>query len=200
MENEPHKRSGPKPKPVPLEKTCVKCAETKPTAEFPPTRNACRVCLAKESREYYRLHKDVWWLKVDPEKRLQAARKWYAKPSTVEYMKEYRKRKYAANKEAINATSREYKKKNKARLNFNTHKYRAKKYGVLATATYEEWLALCAHYQGRCLCCGEQKPLVVDHIVPMVLGGSHTLDNLQPLCKPCNTKKHVRMTDYRPRP
>jgi 5-methylcytosine-specific restriction endonuclease McrA len=198
MESETRKKPGPKPKPVPIEKNCIKCAETKPSSEFPVGRNACKVCVSKQQHEYYTMHKDVRKLNVDPEKKRQACRRWYAKPSTVEHLKAYRKRKHEANKEASNAKSREYKQKNKARLNFNHHKQRAKKHGVLATVTYEDWRALCDQYQNRCLCCGEQKPLVVDHVIAMVLGGSHTLDNLQPLCKECHVKKHVRMTDYRP--
>lgn len=33
----------------------------------------------------------------------------------------------------------------------------------------------------------------VDHILPWSLGGTDTLDNLQPLCKPCNRAKGNNM-------
>lgn len=47
----------------------------------------------------------------------------------------------------------------------------------------------------------------VDHIVNLKSGGSHELDNLQALCKPCHTKKTLqearaarqRFTTARPR-
>jgi len=28
-------------------------------------------------------------------------------------------------------------------------------------------------------------------------GGSNDVSNLQPLCRPCNSKKHTRTVDYR---
>jgi len=134
---------------------------------------------------------------TDP-KSAEACRRWYAKNRDSEHMKAGRRERYQNNKEAQNALSKAYKEKHKERLGFMQHKYRARKHGVLSTATYEEWVALCDHYQNRCLCCGEQKPLTVDHVIALVLGGPHTIDNLQPLCKECHMKKNVRMTDYRP--
>ncbi len=41
----------------------------------------------------------------------------------------------------------------------------------------------------RCVRCGSHKQLCADHIVPEVKGGDATMDNLQTLCRPCNTKK-----------
>lgn len=31
--------------------------------------------------------------------------------------------------------------------------------------------------------------MTVDHIVPKSMGGGNTLDNMQPMCSPCNNKK-----------
>lgn len=43
-----------------------------------------------------------------------------------------------------------------------------------------------------CVACGATKYLNVDHIVPVYRGGTHDLENLQTLCKVCNTKKGTR--------
>lgn len=42
-----------------------------------------------------------------------------------------------------------------------------------------------------CVCCGGPFEHL-DHNVPLIRGGSHTLDNLVPLCESCNTSKQGR--------
>ena len=64
--------------------------------------------------------------------------------------------------------------------------------------TRVEWLALCALYNHRCLCCRRKRPLTKDHVIPVVFGGSDDIDNLQPLCQSCNSRKHTEIIDYRP--
>lgn len=44
-----------------------------------------------------------------------------------------------------------------------------------------------------CLHCGAIEDLTVDHILPWSLGGSDELDNLQTLCRPCNSRKGARV-------
>jgi len=42
----------------------------------------------------------------------------------------------------------------------------------------------------QCRYCGsDEEPLHIDHIIPRKAGGTHDLDNLQVLCKPCNLRK-----------
>ena len=59
---------------------------------------------------------------------------------------------------------------------------------------------LLEHYapDDRCLACGEVRKLSVDHVVPLTKGGSCWPDNLQPLCRPCNSSKRDQTIDYRP--
>jgi hypothetical protein len=45
----------------------------------------------------------------------------------------------------------------------------------------------------RCVSCGTTYNLTVDHIIPVVHGGSSDPDNLQTLCKSCNCKKGSSM-------
>lgn len=42
-----------------------------------------------------------------------------------------------------------------------------------------------------CKHCGTRKGLTVDHIIPLFLGGSDEMENLQTLCGPCNSRKGV---------
>lgn len=45
----------------------------------------------------------------------------------------------------------------------------------------------------RCLHCGTHKELCADHIHPESLGGETTFNNLQTLCRSCNSKKGARV-------
>lgn len=44
-----------------------------------------------------------------------------------------------------------------------------------------------------CVRCGASGPLTVDHIVPLALGGTHRLENLQAMCEPCNLAKGTEL-------
>lgn len=46
--------------------------------------------------------------------------------------------------------------------------------------------------QFRCVTCGTHLQLRCDHIIPESKGGPLTLDNLQTLCAPCNSRKGNR--------
>lgn len=45
---------------------------------------------------------------------------------------------------------------------------------------------------GACLWCQSTKDLTIDHKIPYSKGGPETLDNLQCLCRSCNSKKGAR--------
>lgn len=74
----------------------------------------------------------------------------------------------------------------------------ARKAKLSGTFTQKEFLALCASYGNVCLACRRSGvKLTADHVVPVTAGGPNTIDNIQPLCKPCNSKKYTKSTDYR---
>lgn len=76
-------------------------------------------------------------------------------------------------------------------------KSRAKRYGAEGSFTEEEWLALCESYGWVCLCCLKATELHRDHVIPLSKGGSNMIDNIQPLCGPCNSRKGTKSTDFR---
>lgn len=49
----------------------------------------------------------------------------------------------------------------------------------------------------KCLKCGSDKYLHMDHIIPVVDGGRAVFDNLQTLCRRCNSSKGIKQKDYR---
>lgn len=62
----------------------------------------------------------------------------------------------------------------------------------------DEWDTLKTFYGNRCLRCGVLERITKDHVVPLYLGGTNGIENLQPLCHPCNSQKQARIIDYRP--
>lgn len=52
--------------------------------------------------------------------------------------------------------------------------------------------ALAEKQKYQCAHCGQVAPLSVDHIIPLVAGGSNSLNNLQLLCLSCNKTKDLK--------
>lgn len=59
-----------------------------------------------------------------------------------------------------------------------------------------EWGLLVEFCGGKCLGCGNPK-YGKDHIKPIHAGGSDGIENIQPLCKTCNSKKGSSVQDHR---
>jgi|GEM_PF-5757048 len=49
----------------------------------------------------------------------------------------------------------------------------------------------------KCLNCGATDNIALDHVKPIAKGGENKIDNLQPLCKSCNSSKGIKEVDYR---
>lgn len=72
------------------------------------------------------------------------------------------------------------------------------------THSAEEWEALVAACEHRCVKCSTHKSelhgsaLCKDHIIAIYVGGSDAIENIQPMCRQCNSSKAQDGTDYRP--
>ena len=99
---------------------------------------------------------------------------------------------YLANKERILATHAEYRLKNPGRASMDSAIRRAQKANApINDLTAAQWREIKAAYGQRCVYCGRKmKRLTMDHIQPLVKGGSHTASNIAPACRACNLKKH----------
>lgn len=108
-----------------------------------------------------------------------------------EWKKKYNKSRYASDPEFAEAH------RHSVRLSHSKRRATIHGNGDKSTINRKEWKALCAKYDNRCLACGQKKRLEIDHIIPISKGGHNSIDNVQPLCRSCNSKKYVREIDYR---
>ena len=85
---------------------------------------------------------------------------------------------------------RRWKAKNPERMAHLKARRYAREKGAEGRHTLEEWEALKESANQKCLNCREEKELTKDHIIPLSKGGTDYIDNIQPLCRNCNSKKH----------
>lgn len=62
--------------------------------------------------------------------------------------------------------------------------------GVLAV---EDWRLLVQLAGNKCVYCGRESALTLDHMEPISRGGVTCLSNSIPSCKPCNSSKHNKL-------
>lgn len=55
--------------------------------------------------------------------------------------------------------------------------------------TLEQWEALKQEFDNKCAFCRKEEKLTKDHIIPLSENGTDYIDNIQPLCKSCNSRK-----------
>ena len=118
----------------------------------------------------------------------------------IEHYREIGRNSYERHAEERRKYSLEYYKLHPEKSVAATNRRRALKYAAKETHTEEEWQELKAFYNFKCLCCGQQEPdikLTRDHVIPLTQGGSDSIDNVQPLCARCNSKKNNKHIDYR---
>ena len=150
------------------------------------------------------------WYKEHREERIEYLHNYYQenKERLLEQQKQY----HQAHKKHRNKQAIEYRKENKDAVYkkieewHDNHpekrfeiqqRYRARKKNAKGEFRAEDITRMAELQEHKCLRCGEEKPLTVDHIVPLSQGGDNFLENLQLLCQSCNSKKHVNTKDYR---
>lgn len=74
---------------------------------------------------------------------------------------------------------------------------RIKKIGNGGSHTLKDWIEVKMGNAYLCSLCGDKEPnikLTQDHIVPISKGGSDNIENIQPLCQSCNSKKQNKLS------
>jgi 5-methylcytosine-specific restriction endonuclease McrA len=148
------------------------------------------------NREKVRMRDRARRAALAPEQRRAIARRQYLR--RAEQARAYSRRWYHENRDRALTFNRQYRRRKPAENVQRVNRRRARLRGAGGTYTAAEWQALCEKYGNRCLACGCDGPLTVDHVVPITRGESNSIDNLQPLCRPCNQRKGTQIIDYRP--
>lgn len=76
------------------------------------------------------------------------------------------------------------------------NQYKARKKKAEGIHTLKEWATVKQKYNFTCVWCKKSEPeikLTEDHIIPLSKGGSNYIENIQPLCGLCNSKKGARI-------
>lgn len=105
---------------------------------------------------------------------------------------------YQANREKTIERCSAYQKLNLNRSRVNNQNRRARREGADGRHTIEETNLLFESQEGLCACCGvtlDDSNKHLDHVMPLALGGTNFIWNLQWLCQFCNNSKSATHPD-----
>lgn len=101
-----------------------------------------------------------------------------------------------ANPERHRATSKRSNEKHVDTVRAGKQRYRARRLGVFSDLTSDQWFDRIVETGSRCVYCLRRlklKEITQDHVIPLLLNGPHTLANVVPACRPCNSRKRDRV-------
>lgn len=175
-------------------KRCPKCGELKPATPECFYRNRaasdgfccyCKVCMSamQQARAARKMETDRAWRQAHPERwrELRRADSWRRKVARAQELRVWRA-------------------KNPERRNEHRRARKLLERGASGHHGERQWQALKRKHDYTCLCCGKREPeieLTRDHILPLTQGGSDGIENIQPLCRSCNSSKGASYVDFR---
>jgi 5-methylcytosine-specific restriction endonuclease McrA len=192
-------------------KICTKCQTWRTVERFRPRllsrdgyNSICRECENAKTREWRANNKDrVRELNQQHYEANREERKAYHRQyrqENPEYFREKQQEFREQNPTYSRDYNREWARANPDKRAEKDNKRRAFKMGKSGSFSSREWAELKRRYNYTCLRCGRYEPeikLTADHIVPISKGGAGTIENIQPLCKSCNSAKYDDTIDYR---
>ena len=177
-------------------KVCVFCGEVKPLAMF-PTRGRCKLCKSYGARK---------WRQKNPDKVRESGLKWRLKnPDKVREKSrkdacKWRIKNPNKARESVHKSARKWRQENQDKINAKSRNRRVLQSSAGdGTVTAGSIASILAENGGMCVYCElrgrtpANKATTLDHIVPIALGGAHSVHNLCGACGSCNSSKHKRL-------
>ena len=193
-------------------KICSKCGINKPLEDYnleprmsDGRRSNCKVCKAKTDKSYKaknqekvkeRLHK---YYVAHAEKAKESANKWQAShPVERKICAKISQQRHPENGRRA---TKKWRLAHPERHVEAQRNYRAKKKNSVGKVSTKEFRELVEQYDFRCLKCGLSESalteITMDHVIPISRGGDNVIENIQPLCRNCNSSKYTKILDYR---
>lgn len=189
---------------------CTRCDEIRPIDDFPPNPNVaggrlrqCRACVnGAQARRWQEIRDDPEvkakrraYYDEHAEQIKEQARAYYRTrrddPAYKQRVADYKRRYSRLNAARIAEYNRRYRQENRARKAAWANARRAKKQDAGIYVISDRDLRRLASIDA-CQECGSTDALELDHIVPLELGGVHSIGNLWKLCRTCNRSKGHR--------
>lgn len=167
-------------------KYCPRCDSTKPLDDFNKNKNRydghqgyCRPC--QNSR-------NVEW-QIDNRDRYLALKK-ARYNSNKEKHNEGVRRWQKENPKKMAAIYARYTQNHKEKIYLKNHRRRIKVKSNTLVVLDKEIKRL---YSSNCIHCGTTENITMDHLIPVSRGGRHSIGNLVPMCRSCNSRKGKRL-------
>ena len=168
---------------------CTNCNIEYPESEFYNKQNRCKNCAKAYAKA---------WAKANPDKVKKSWKKankkaWQKQKQDQEYILK-RKLYRQATSATRTARAKAWNQANKEKFNFHVTTSKIKQKMSKEAKAYKildkEIKRL---YSSPCFFCGSTEKITMDHIIPISRSGNHSVGNLQPLCKSCNSSKKSRL-------
>lgn len=211
-------------------KICTKCNVEKHVSEYSKRKDVkdglqsvCKQCAATYSRQHYTENKEIIrekqqvYRSENPDKiKLRNAhynannsdkineRVARYRSNNSDKISEYHKHYYNENKEKIQRQQREYIISNPDKVLIKNNRRRARKQNAAGNCDVIKLNNRKAVYGNKCYLCGDEAT-AIDHVKPLLNGGSNWPANLRPICWSCNSSKgakwpyelhHIQLTRF----
>lgn len=169
---------------------CMECVKISRTSKREKHNEQKRAYVRREVAKDSDFHKKV---RAKRNKEMTAAQPWRQKPENLAKRQQLLARYRENNKEKISAANRRYAKENPLKIRAKVNRRRARLAEAEGFYTEHDVKEIIRLQKGKCAYCRESlgEMYHMDHIMPLVKGGSNWPANLQALCPSCNCKKHA---------